>query len=83
MLMAGDTFRAHDPWFGSFWLLWAGLWLLFFLIMALGVDRVARFTGGYALAVSLVTCLGPGSLIASGAWQIAGAQARPEARLMP
>jgi hypothetical protein len=36
--------------------------------MALGLDRLRRFAGGYTLAVSLVTCLAPGSLIAAGAW---------------
>lgn len=69
--VAVDTFRAGDAWFGGFWLLWSGLWGLFFLIMGLGLDRVSRFTGGYALAVALITCLAPGSLIATGAWQMA------------
>lgn len=67
--VAVDTFRAGDAWFGGFWLLWAGLWGLFFLIMGLGLNRIARFTGAYALAVALVTCLAPGSLIATGTWQ--------------
>lgn len=63
------TFSGGDAWFGSFWLLWSGLWLLFFLIMGLDLQRVSRFAGGYALLVSAVTCLGPGSLIAANVWQ--------------
>ncbi|MBA3743972.1 AmiS/UreI family transporter [Sporichthya sp.] len=65
-----DTFRGGDAWFGSFWMLWSGLWLLFFLIMGLGIERISRFVGRYTLAVSLGTCLVPGTLIASGAWQL-------------
>ena len=68
--VAVQTFQAGDAWFGGFWLLWSGLWALFFLIMGLGVDRVARFAGAYALAVALITCLAPGSLIATGTWQM-------------
>ena len=68
--IALETFLADDPWFGSFWLMWAGLWLLFFLIMGLRVERVSRFTGAYAVVISFITCLGPGSLIAAGTWQV-------------
>jgi putative amide transporter protein len=81
--VAADTFRAGDGWFGAFWLLWSGLWGLFFLIMGLGVDRVSRFTGAYALAVALVTCLAPGSLIAAGAWQMDDTAPAPPAAGQP
>lgn len=69
--VAVDSFRQGDESFGGFWLLWSVLWGLFFLIMALGLDRVSRFTGGYAVACAFITCLAPGSLIATGAWQLA------------
>lgn len=68
--VAVDSFRQGDESFGWFWLLWSALWGLFFLIMALGVERAARFTGGYAVACAFITCLAPKSLIATGAWQL-------------
>ena len=44
-----------DPVFGAIWLIWAVLWFLFFLILALGRESLSRTTGWFAIFISHLT----------------------------
>ncbi|QRY42447.1 AmiS/UreI family transporter [Mycolicibacterium boenickei] len=56
----------NDPVFGVIWLAWAALWLLFFLVLGLHRDRLARFTGWAVVLLSQPTCTLPAFLMLSG-----------------
>ncbi|MGV9802198.1 AmiS/UreI family transporter [Mycobacterium sp. NPDC003449] len=56
----------NDPVFGVIWLAWAVLWLLFFLVLGLGRDRLTRFTGWAVVLLSQPTCTLPAFLMLSG-----------------
>ncbi|CRZ16053.1 AmiS/UreI family transporter [Mycolicibacterium neworleansense] len=56
----------NDPVFGVIWLAWAALWLLFFLVLGLHRDRLARFTGWSVVLLSQPTCTLPAFLMLSG-----------------
>lgn len=58
----------NDPVFGVIWLAWAALWLLFFLVLGLHRDRLARFTGWSVVLLSQPTCTLPAFLILSGSY---------------
>lgn len=58
-----------DPAFGVIWLLWAVLWLLFFLLLGLGRDRLGPAIGVVAVVDGVVTAAVPAFLIVSGNWQ--------------
>lgn len=62
------TYADDAPWFGTFWIIWGGLWYLFFLMFALGVKRLEVVTGMSAIAVGIGTTMIPGYLIMSGTW---------------
>lgn len=62
------TFDDGGPWFGVFWLVWATLWFLFFLLLALGKERIMAATGAFTVFVGVATCMVPGFLITSGRW---------------
>lgn len=55
-----------DVWFGLSWAAWAGLWLLFFLLLAQRWP-IARLTAAVAIGQGVLTGWLPGYLLLSGA----------------
>ncbi len=45
----------NNPVFGIIWLIWAVLWFMFFLLLGLGKDSIARTTGWFTIFVSHLT----------------------------
>lgn len=45
----------NDPVFGVIWLLWAVLWLMFFLVLGLGRASLTKATGWFAIFLSFLT----------------------------
>src|SRR5262249_45533435 len=60
--------RFHDTPTGLLWLQWAVLWGLFFLVLALGYDRLTTVAGWLTLILSFTTCTIPGFLLLLGDW---------------
>ena len=58
-----------DPVFGVIWLIWAVLWFLFFLVLALGKDSLTRTTGWFAVFISHMTGTIPAFLLLLGWYQ--------------
>lgn len=54
--------------FVVFWTLWSLLWLLFFLVLALGKTQLTRFTGAVAIAEGALTAALPAWLMLIGAF---------------
>jgi putative amide transporter protein len=64
---AGLNFgRLGDTAFGVIWLMWAFLWLLFFLVLGLGKVGLSRYTGAVAAIEGWVTGVVPAFLLLSG-----------------
>ncbi|MBD7995826.1 transporter [Arthrobacter sp. Sa2CUA1] len=57
-----------DPVFGVIWYLWAVLWLLFFLVLALGREPLTRVTGWFAAIGGQLTATLPAFLLLTGAY---------------
>jgi putative amide transporter protein len=55
-----------DPVFATVWTAWAGLWLLFFLLLGAGLEPLAPHTGWALLLLSQPTTTIPGFLILAG-----------------
>jgi putative amide transporter protein len=69
LVYAGLNFgRFDDPAFGVIWLIWAVLWGLFWAVLGLGRDSLARFTGAVAIVAGVLTCAGPAFLLLTGEW---------------
>jgi putative amide transporter protein len=60
--------RFHDTPTGLLWLQWAVLWGLFWVVLALGVERLTTVAGWLTLILSLTTCTIPGFLLLLGDW---------------
>ena len=60
--------RFHDAPTGLLWLQWAVLWGLFWIVLALGVERLTALAGWMTLILSLTTCTIPGFLLLLGDW---------------
>ena len=60
--------RFHDTPTGLLWLQWAVLWALFWLVLALGYDRLTTVAGWLTLILSFTTCTIPGFLLLLGDW---------------
>lgn len=60
--------RFHDTPTGLLWLQWAVLWGLFWVVLALGVERLTVTAGWLTLILSLTTCTIPGFLLLLGDW---------------
>jgi hypothetical protein len=58
--------QVNDPLFGVIWFLWAILWTLFFLLLALGKDSLNDFTGWFTIIVAHITGTIPALLLLSG-----------------
>lgn len=65
---AANTWLNGGRIFAVIWLLWAVLWLLFFLVLGLGIDRLTRYTGAVALAEGIATAAVPAWLSLTGAF---------------
>lgn len=63
-----NILRFHDTPTGLLWLQWAVLWALFWLVLALGVERLTAVAGWLTLILSLTTCTIPGFLLLLGDW---------------
>lgn len=59
--------KYSDYVFGVIWLLWAVLWLLFFLLLARGKDSLGRMTGWFTIFLSFLTGTIPALLLLVGA----------------
>jgi hypothetical protein len=57
-----------DSGFGVIWLMWAYLWALFFVLLALKKDSIGRYTGAVAALEGIVTGLIPAFLLLTGNW---------------
>ena len=60
--------KFSDPTIGLLWLQWAVLWALFFVVLALGKERLTALTGWLTLILSFTTCTIPGFLLLLGEW---------------
>jgi hypothetical protein len=60
--------RFHDTPTGLLWLQWAVLWGLFWVVLALGVERLTPVAGWLTLILSFTTCTIPGFLLLLGDW---------------
>jgi len=61
------NFFSGDNRFGVIWLIWAALWLLFFLLAGLK-RQIGRLTGWATIFTAIVTCWIPGYLMLIGKW---------------
>jgi hypothetical protein len=59
----------HDSPFGVIWLYWSFLWLLFFLLLGLKHDHLARYTGRVTAIQGWVTAAIPAYFLLTGYWQ--------------
>jgi hypothetical protein len=71
-----------DPVFAVIWLTWAIMWTLFFVLLALGVQRVGRLdlgraTGWFLVLLGVPTCTVSAIFLLNGTWTTA-----PEAGLL-
>jgi hypothetical protein len=60
--------RFHAPTTGLLWLQWSVLWAMFFLVLALGRERLTPVAGWMTLIMSFTTCTVPGYLLLLGDW---------------
>lgn len=58
--------RFADPAFGVIWLMWAFLWLLFFLVLGLRRESLSRYTGAVCAIQGWVTGWVPAFLLLTG-----------------
>jgi hypothetical protein len=63
-----EILRFHETTLGLLWLQWSVLWALFFVVLALGVERLTATAGWLTLILSLTTCTIPGFLFLLGDW---------------
>ncbi len=57
-----------DPSFGVIWLYWSFLWLLFFLVLGLKIERLTTYTGWVTAIQGWVTGAIPAFLLLAGYW---------------
>jgi hypothetical protein len=63
-----EIVKFHEPTIGLLWLQWSVLWGLFFLILALGYERLTTVTGVLTVILAFTTCTIPGYLLLLGEW---------------
>lgn len=61
-----------DPAFGVIWLLWAVLWLMFYLVLALGMESLTAASGWFTVIIAHLTATIPALLLLSGAFRSTG-----------
>lgn len=62
-------FDAGDYPFAVIWAYWSFLWLLFFLVLGLGIESLTRFTGWVTLSQAWITGVVPAFLLLSGRYE--------------
>ncbi|MFJ6132261.1 AmiS/UreI family transporter [Janibacter terrae] len=62
------NFRDNAPVFGVIWMAWAGLWLLFFLLLGLDRSRLGALTGAVALVEGILTAAVPAWALMHGSF---------------
>lgn len=67
--------RLDSPVFGVIWYIWAVLWLLFFLLLALGRESLARPTGWFTIIVAHLTATIPALLLLADSFESTAATA--------
>lgn len=65
-VLSGANGRPFQIWLGLDWLAWAGLWFLYFLLLALGRSSLGRLVGWVTLVEGILTAWIPGYLVISG-----------------
>jgi hypothetical protein len=63
-----EIVKFDEPTIGLLWLQWSVLWGLFFLILALGYERLTPVTGWLTVILAFTTCTIPGYLLLLGEW---------------
>ena len=63
-----EIVKFDEPTIGLLWLQWSVLWGLFFLVLALGYERLTTLTGALTLILAFTTCTIPGYLLLLGEW---------------
>jgi len=63
-----EIVKFDEPTIGLLWLQWSVLWGLFFLVLALGYERLTALTGALTLILAFTTCTIPGYLLLLGEW---------------
>jgi hypothetical protein len=63
-----EIVKFHEPTIGLLWLQWSVLWGLFFLVLALGYERLTTVTGALTVILAFTTCTIPGYLLLLGDW---------------
>ena len=63
-----EIVKFDEPTIGLLWLQWSVLWGLFFLILALGYERLTTVTGVLTVILAFTTCTIPGYLLLLGEW---------------
>lgn len=61
--------RYDDPRFGMLWVMWAVLFTMFFVVLALELTRYTRATGWLTVMEAFVTTTVPGALLLTGEWE--------------
>jgi len=61
-----NFFYFADPGFGVIWLYWAFLWLLFFVLLGLGQEKIGRYTGAVCAIQGWITGWVPAMLLLTG-----------------
>jgi len=64
-----EIVKFDEPTIGLLWLQWSVLWGLFFLILALGYERLTTVTGVLTVILAFTTCTIPGYLLLLGEWE--------------
>ncbi len=64
--------REGDPFFGVVWLLWAALWFLFFVLLALHREEITVLTGWFTIFVSFITGTIPALILLTEAFALDG-----------
>jgi putative amide transporter protein len=66
--IAFATLTGEGPvWLGLNWAAWAVLWFVYWLLLALGMTRLLRFSGVLTIIVGIITAWIPGYLLLTGA----------------
>ena len=63
-----EIVKFDEPTIGLLWLQWSVLWGLFFLVLALGYERLTTLTGVLTVILAFTTCTIPGYLLLLGEW---------------
>ncbi|HEX3737599.1 MAG TPA: AmiS/UreI family transporter, partial [Solirubrobacterales bacterium] len=63
-----EIVKFDEPTIGLLWLQWSVLWALFWLVLALGYERLTTVTGVLTVILAFTTCTIPGYLLLLGEW---------------